>query len=452
MTVPILRAFAVICLLVLIFQGNLSKYCSKVTEYDGPVIKGIFSKHCLRTNEFEMSFHTQLKGLKLTELFEDSSTVLGDGEFGIVKQIEWVENDRPIAVAVKQILIKDFIVENQIKNEVNMLAELKNTGHVINMLGCMQDFSGDEYPGIPPNTPVIYIVFEKLYSDLGDPVAVLKFHLLGTPEKIDIYLKIAQAIQFLHSRAIVHSDLKVENIMITDDKLSQVKLIDFGLSVCSDKLYVGGSLNNVPPEYTTGLIAKSSIDIFGFGTAVVILERSIDELERIASTMMDRLDSLTSYTANALAAQSMANSIHEYHSSDSQQDSLTKIVLECLSVDPSKRPTADQLVERIAAVKNRTTNTFSKEKKQKIQNSKIELEYALNHLNTLTNRNEFIAKILNFPSDGKKTPASFKGVVIKKSDIESEGSSMIWWVGGGFILLSLVSVPVFFYLQNSENN
>ena len=47
----------------------------------------------------------------------------------------------------------------------------------------------------------------------------------------EITLQIIKGVQYLHSFSIVHRDLKLENVMMTDDTEKAVaKLVDFGLS------------------------------------------------------------------------------------------------------------------------------------------------------------------------------------------------------------------------------
>jgi serine/threonine protein kinase len=46
-----------------------------------------------------------------------------------------------------------------------------------------------------------------------------------------IWKQLIQAISFLHSKDVTHRDIKLENILLTED-LQTIKIIDFGFSTC----------------------------------------------------------------------------------------------------------------------------------------------------------------------------------------------------------------------------
>lgn len=86
-------------------------------------------------------------------------------------------------------------------------------------------------------------------------------------DAINIFLNISYGIQFLHSLDIIHCDIKMDNIMIMDDK--SVKLIDFDISIVSDKDIVldkimGTSLY-ICPEICDLLIYSKKADIWALG-------------------------------------------------------------------------------------------------------------------------------------------------------------------------------------------
>ncbi|XP_063802296.1 protein kinase C delta type-like [Pseudophryne corroboree] len=80
-------------------------------------------------------------------------------------------------------------------------------------------------------------------------------------------------LQFLHTRGIVHRDIKTDNILL--DAAGHVKIADFGLSamnVHGDKKISGqtGTLYYMAPEITCNLPYNTTVDLFSFG--VVLFE------------------------------------------------------------------------------------------------------------------------------------------------------------------------------------
>lgn len=74
---------------------------------------------------------------------------------------------------------------------------------------------------------------------------------LAEDEGRNVFWQLADAVCYLHRRNIVHSDLKLENILY-DERKSILKLIDFGFSVFNPKVnqptFICGTPNYMCPE------------------------------------------------------------------------------------------------------------------------------------------------------------------------------------------------------------
>lgn len=66
-------------------------------------------------------------------------------------------------------------------------------------------------------------------KDLYDYLLKRNFRITESRAK-ELALQLGEAIKYLHSFGIIHRDIKLENIMMTDSsEKSEAKLVDFGL-------------------------------------------------------------------------------------------------------------------------------------------------------------------------------------------------------------------------------
>ncbi len=109
------------------------------------------------------------------------------------------------------------------------------------------------------------------YCPLGSLYDYLPDHLLTPEVRHHLALSLAQALQFLHQRKIIHCDLKSANILLVEsDKLLEAKIADFGLSkaqYASIKSVVETSqaMAWCAPEILTGDKATDAADIYSYG-------------------------------------------------------------------------------------------------------------------------------------------------------------------------------------------
>ena len=121
-----------------------------------------------------------------------------------------------------------------------------------------------------------HIVLEHLKG--GDLFDYLKYRHFKIDEARarDIALQIGKALKYLHSFGIVHRDLKLENIMMTDNTSSAVpKLIDFGLAKMigpNEKANEPfGTLGYVAPEILKKEPYSFSCDVWSYGCIIFAL-------------------------------------------------------------------------------------------------------------------------------------------------------------------------------------
>lgn len=143
-------------------------------------------------------------------------------------------------------------VELRFKQEFRTMVKLKHpsTVHVYNF-GVLEN--GDDY-----------ITMEIVRGrELRD---ILKERQLNIPEVYRILIQTAQVLNFIHSRLLVHRDIKPDNIRITPE--GNVKMMDFGLM---DQMglpsngEIAGTPLYMPPEVTKGGIIDARSDLYSLG-------------------------------------------------------------------------------------------------------------------------------------------------------------------------------------------
>ena len=168
-------------------------------------------------------------------------------------------------VAIKTVHKKDMkpIEIYQQRREIDVLKQSQHP----NIVGLIDLFENSDY---------YYIVLEYMQGkDLFDYIQVRSFKLTEHRVK-EIAYQIGLALKYLHNYGIVHRDLKLENVMMSDNLETAVpKLVDFGLAKLigpnekADEPF--GTLGYVAPEVLRKEPYSFSCDLWSYGCIIYAL-------------------------------------------------------------------------------------------------------------------------------------------------------------------------------------
>ncbi|KAI7869256.1 kinase-like domain-containing protein [Mucor mucedo] len=204
------------------------------------------------------------KGKKFSSFDElyHKSKKLGTGSFGIVSLAICKTTGK--RVAIKQVQLSGHIDALETKKRIGLLREISI------------------FMALPPHPCIIRVdkVFEEdsrmfivmEYGSSGDLFTNIYSLFMTELEIKIIFEQIAHAVLYLHSKGIVHRDIKMENVIVCDRERLYVKLTDFGLCAflkkdealytnCGTMLYAAPELLNSNSKKGYGM----EVDIWSLG-------------------------------------------------------------------------------------------------------------------------------------------------------------------------------------------
>lgn len=187
---------------------------------------------------------------------------IGKGAFGMVKKGVSIRTGDTVAIKIIDKLKNRNIIE-QIKKEVSIM-KLCHHPNIVKLYDVFETLSN------------ISIVME--YIPGGDLLEYFKARKSKLPEDRirQIIREIANALSYMKDSGIIHRDLKLENILLTDSSdYSNVKIVDFGLSSLQgpnqESLEKFGTLHYTAPEILSGKPYDASVDIWSLGVILYTL-------------------------------------------------------------------------------------------------------------------------------------------------------------------------------------
>lgn len=257
---------------------------------------------------------------------------LGKGNFGVVYLADFFGTD----VAIKHIYeAEDYDVKKYFLREVKTLMKCRHPNIV-------------QYLGYALDNKKMHIVMEYVCN--GDVGQWIENETIDHAWRfrISFILDTLKALALLHSRSIIHRDLKCDNMLLTDNL--RVKITDFGLSRKSPKTesqrkrqsYCGTDAY-MAPEIFLCMNFDESLDMFSF--AVIVLELIFLKIAKQGGHIFQR-----EIPGFGLKKDVIREEVGELCAECPKE--LVEIVLKCANIEPSLRPEPKHLIDPIRDIEN----------------------------------------------------------------------------------------------------
>ncbi|CAL8115292.1 unnamed protein product [Orchesella dallaii] len=187
---------------------------------------------------------------------------IGRGKFGLVYRCK--DRKSGLMLAAKVVTVNKKDEKRDVRREVDIMRQLRHP-RVIQIYDCIDDLIHSE----------MCLILEMVSGgELFDRVIEDEFIL--TEKACAVFVRqICEGIEYIHSKNILHLDMKPENVMCTSKTGNRIKIIDFGLARCYDpskKLQVlFGTPEFVAPEVVNFEDISYATDMWSIGVITYVL-------------------------------------------------------------------------------------------------------------------------------------------------------------------------------------
>ena len=246
--------------------------------------------------------------------------LLGKGGFAKCYEFTCSENKKIFAAKV---VAKSGLVKSRAKQKLISEIKIHKSLHHPQIVAFEHYFE---------DTENVYILLEMCHNQTLNEL--LKRRKRLTEIEVQCYIvQLIKALKYLHSHRVIHRDLKLGNLFLTDKM--ELKVGDFGLATKLDfegerKRTVCGTPNYIAPEILDGKTGHSyEVDIWSLGVIIytLIIGKPPFETRDVKTTYKRIKMNAYSFPETAIISEAAKN-----------------LISQILVTDPGKRPTLDQIL------------------------------------------------------------------------------------------------------------
>jgi len=247
--------------------------------------------------------------------------MLGKGGFAKCFEVTNLDNKKVLAA---KIIVKSSLTKSRARQKLISEIKIHKSLHHTNIVGFEHVFEDQEN---------VYILLELCTNQTLNEL--LKRRKRLTELEVQCYMvQIINAMKYLHANRVIHRDLKLGNLFLSEKM--EIKVGDFGLATKLEfdgekKRTICGTPNYIAPEILDGKVGHSyEVDVWSIGVIMYTM--------LVGKPPFETPDVKTTYKKIRMNSYSFPEHVPL---SDSAKSLITKI----LNLDPSRRPTLDEMLE-----------------------------------------------------------------------------------------------------------
>ncbi|GMF14808.1 unnamed protein product [Phytophthora lilii] len=293
-----------------------------------PALRETFCRYSAADNvQYTLTTDSNLVGKRIAWERIELGKLLSRGAFGEV----WACRYAGKRVAVKRLLQTKkptFNETEKFTDEIQLTASL-NHPNIVRFIGVTW-------------SSLENLAMVEEYLPRGDLQKYLKRNgdlMTWARDKIHMAVGIAKALQYLHSREVIHRDIKARNVLLT--KRLQPKLIDFGASrllAPSDMSAGVGTPYWTAPEVLESTEYTEKADIYSFGVL-------LSELDTCEAPYHNTLGANGERMKPFHVLKQVVDGLLRPSFSDACPQRIRRAAIACYQHDPKLRPSASKLVK-----------------------------------------------------------------------------------------------------------
>ena len=357
-------------------------------------------------------------GFKNIHLFKDQS--LGIGSYGAVCKAKC--DDLICAAKILHPTLFDPSAQSEIAPKRSHRLPIRRFEQECEFMSAIRHPNIVQYLGTFRDTEThLPVLLMELMDDSLSHFLQISTHSIPYHIQINIIHDISLALSFLHSNNVIHRDLSSNNVLLIGN--IRAKVTDFGMARLSDLSSLGTHITNTTcpgtdvymppeavqdkPEYT------EKLDCFSLGVIMIqILTRQFpkpgDRLQEV------KVDHPELPTGTALVRVSEVNRRQNHIHEVDPNHPLLPLFIDCLKDDASERPSAHQISERLAALKE--TSLYA----ESIRSMKIKQDITESESISSVNRDDDSTCYQSLQAVTKQSPAKEYNQLTQQLQVSKE--------------------------------